>query len=65
MTRKKYHNHLDKQSNLSPPLFAWAESVRRSARPFAVSHIQRLCGVSPSVAQLYAELAGLCVGEQK
>lgn len=65
MTRQKYHNHLDKQSNLPLPLFAWTESVRRSARPFAVSHIQRVYNVSTSVAGLYAELAGLCVGEQK
>ncbi|WP_373089364.1 hypothetical protein [Sneathiella sp.] len=44
------------------PLFAWAESVRRRARPLAVSHIQRLGVRSPSVAALVAELAGLNVG---
>ncbi len=41
------------------PLFEWADSVQRRALPRAAAHVQRLCNVSPSVARLYAELAGL------
>jgi hypothetical protein len=43
------------------PLFAWADSVRRRTRPMAVAHVQRLYNVSPSVARLYAELAGFSI----
>lgn len=46
------------------PLFDWADSVRRRTRPIAVSHVQRLYNVSPSVARLYAELAGLSVEDR-
>jgi hypothetical protein len=52
-------------SYVTPSAFAWADSVRRRTRPIAVAHVQRLCGVSPSVARLYAELAGLSItGEE-
>lgn len=61
MTRKKYQPPPNNQPLATLPLFAWAESVRRRTRPIAVSHVQRLYNVSPSVARLYAELAGLFV----
>ena len=65
MTLKKYQTPPDNQATLPLPLFAWADSVRRRTRPIAVAHVQRLCGVSPSVARLYAELAGLSItGEE-
>jgi hypothetical protein len=65
MTRKKYQKTENTQPPPPLPLFLWADSVRRRTRPIAVAHVQRLCGVSPSVAQLYAELAGLSItGEE-
>jgi len=61
MTRKQYRKTQKTQPLAPLPLFAWADSVRRRTRPIAVCHVQRLCNVSPSVARLYAELAGLLV----
>jgi hypothetical protein len=61
MTRKNYHKTPDNQPLTLLPLFLWADSIRRRTRPIAVSHVQRLYKVTPSVARLYAELAGFCV----
>ena len=50
--------------NMNPlPLLEWAESLRRleSARSYAAREIQRRGGYPASVANLYAELAGLNV----
>ena len=61
MTPKRYQKAHDNQPLAPLPLFLWADSVRRRTRPIAVSHVQRLYKVTPSVARLYAELAGFCV----
>jgi hypothetical protein len=61
MTRKQYRKTENDQPLALLPLFDWADSLRRRTRPIAVAHVQRLCGVSPSVARLYAELAGLSI----
>jgi len=52
--------------NMKPlPLLEWAESLRRleSARSYAAREIQHRGGYPASVANLYAELAGLNVGK--
>jgi hypothetical protein len=60
----KYQKSHNNQSALPLPLFDWADRNNRRRRPFAVAHMQRLYNVTPSVARLYAEVAGLSVEER-
>jgi len=64
MAPEKYQKSHNNQSALPLPLFIWADSLRRRKRPIAVAHVQRLYNVTPSVARLYAEVAGLNVEDR-
>ena len=57
LTRKRHSRKLN-----SLPLFEWADAQRRLvSRPTAAERMLRRRGCSPSIAKLYASLAGLPV----